>query len=236
MPQNQRTKMQQLLRYKNHARQNSTSFLILQILYPNNCMTIRKIASLVYPKSHAHTKTIMQRLVHAGYVDVADNTQKYSRQYRLTQTGRWFAISGKLRISFLSLCLLAEVYYAVRSKSEPKTSPYHGNHNRMPEFYMISSFRRLFDSSCQDSISAIYSKRNISKAARNLVDRKLAYRPYRSDILRISTDCLAKLQIYDNDLHKLHWWNYEISSKCRDVFVEDYVISDTQKRLFSLVC
>ena len=224
--------MQQLLRYKNHTRRNSASTYILQILYPNNCMTIGKIASLAYPKSHA--KTIVQRLVHAGYVDVADNTQKYSRQYHLTLMGRWFAISCKLRISFLSLCLLAEVYYAV---NEPRSSlRYTGNYTRMPEFYMISSFRRLFDSSCQDSISAIYSKRNISKAARNLVDRKLAYRPYHSDILRISTDGLVKLQRYDYDLCKLHWWNYDISSECRDVFVENYFISDKQKRLFSIVC
>ncbi|MCA9813010.1 MAG: hypothetical protein KC483_09155 [Nitrosarchaeum sp.] len=235
MSQKQRTKIQQLLRYKKHTRQNSTSFLILQILYPNNCITIRKITSLTYPKSHAHTQTIMRRLVRAGYVDIADNIQKYGKQYRLTQTGRWFAISCKLRISFLSLCLLAEVYYAV-SKNEPRSSSYIRDHNRMPEFYMISSFRRLFDSSYQESISAIYSKRNISKAARNLVDRKLAYRPYRSDILRISADGLTKLQRYDYDLCKLHWWNYEISSECRDIFVEDYVISDKQKKLFSLVC
>ena len=234
---NHRTKLQKLLQYKNHTRSNSTSSYILQLLYPDNCITINRIAGFVCSKSANYTKKVVQRLMHAGYVDVADDIQKkYNRQYRLTQTGRWITISCKLRISFLSLCLLAEVHHAVRNKNEPESFPYVRNHDHMPDFYMISSFRRLFDSSLQDSISAIYSRRNISKAAQSLIDKKLAYRPYRSDILRISADSLAKLQRYAYDLHKLHQWNYTISSECRDVFVENYVISDKQKKLFSLAC
>ena len=202
-------------------------------------MTINRITDFVCSKPHSYTKKIVQRLLHAGYLSVADNIQKKknNRQYHLTQMGRWFALSGKLKISFLSLCLLAEVYYAVKDKNEPGLPPDLTNHDEdMPEFYMISSFRRLFDSSHQDSISAIYSKRNISKTAQNIVDRELAYRPYSSDILRISADSLAKLQRYDYDLHMLHQWNYNISNKCRDVFVENYTISNKQKRLFSLAC
>jgi hypothetical protein len=150
--------------------------------------------------------------------------------------GRWYAISCRLRIPFLSLCLLAEVYYAVKDKNETRLFPDEKNHERVPEFYMISSFRRLFDASCQDSLSAIYSRRNISKAVQNLVDRKLAYRPYHSNILRISADSLVKLQRYDYDLYRLHQWNYDISSECRDVFVKDHTMTDKQKRLFSLSC
>ena len=232
-----KAKLQQLLRYKNHTRQNSTSSYILQILYPNHCMTVNKMTDFVCSKSHTYTKKILQRLVHAGYVDVVNNTQKkHKRKYHLTQMGRWFALSCRLRITFLSLCLLAEVYYVVKDKNESRLFPDAKNHERVPEFYMISSFRRLFDASCQDSISAIYSKRSISKAAQSLVDRKLTYRPYRSDILRITTDNLSKLQRYDYDLHRLHQWNYDISSKCRDMFVEDHAMTDKQKRLFSLAC
>jgi len=232
-----RIKLQQLLRYKKHTRPNSTSSYILQTLYPNNCMTINRIVGFVCSKPANYTKKVVQRLVHAGYVDVADDMQKkYNRQYCLTQTGRWVAISCKLRIPFLSLCLLAEVCHAVRVKNEPGSFPHARNHDCMPEFYMISSFRRLFDSSLQDSISAIYSRRSISKATQNLIDKKLAYRPYRSDILRMSTDSLAKLQRYYCDFHKLHQWNYDVSSECRDTFVENYVISDKQKKLFSLSC
>ena len=234
---NHRTKLQQLLRYKSHTRPNSTSSYILQLLYPDNCMAINRITGFVCSKPPNYTKKVVQRLMHAEYVDVADTMQKkYNRQYYLTQTGRWTALSCKLRISFLSLCLLAEVYYAVRHKNEPGSFQDARNYTCMPEFYLISSFRRLFDSSLQDSISAIYSKRSISKAVQNLVEQKLAYRPYRADILRISPDSLSKLQRYDYDLHKLHQWNYDISSECRDVFVENHKISDKQKKLFSFTC
>ena len=232
-------RFQQILKYRCHIRANSTSSHILQILYPDNSMTARKIAEFVCSKPSNYTRNIVQKLLHAGYLEFTGSSQKYCRQYSLTQTGRWFAISCRLQnIPFLALCLLAEAYCAVRmARNNAVSSPFYiEGQDHVSEFYMISSFRRLFDSSYGESVGAIYSKRSISNAAKCLVDRNLAYRPYHSDILRIPANALTNLQTYDHDLQKLHQWNYDVSSKCRDIFLEDHTITDKQRELFALVC
>ena len=211
-------KIKNLLLYKRRIHKNSTSSKILDLLYPDESYTIKQINSKI-DKPYHYTKNIVLALQSGNHLD--NDSKLYKRQYFLSPIGRWFAMCVKLdHISFQSLCVLAAAYSKIKRHPQ-KTGGY----------YMVSSFRDLFDESYdgdRNCISAIYSTRNITKSIKMLTDRNLVYWGFR-DVLKFTSKFFDLLQKYDYDLESLADWNCKSSEKC----IEEYLNSlsfDKKKR------
>ena len=214
-----RKSIQQLILYRRHIKSNSTSSQILELLYPNQNLTLKEIVNNFDSKHYLYVKKIVLSLRKENYLQV-DNNKQYKRNYSLTQMGRWFAMCSKLDIPFLSLYLLADVYCTVKDVDK--------NSHRI---YLISSFRKLFDSSYDESISAIYSEQTIYKNIRHLIDKNLIC--YLSkDLVKMDHTIITKLNQYDEDLNKLHKWIYDVSIDCKNIYLEN---NDMSKQLLSLI-
>ena len=195
--------VEKILYYRRKIHHNSTSCLILQTLYPDKEMTLKKITSCI-GKPYQYAKKTILNMCCNNYL--MHNSVQYNRKYCLTKTGRWFAICSQLNISFQSLCLLAAVYDTTK------------HHPDGPEkgYYMMSSFRRLFDSTFDENASAVYTKRNIFKSAKTLLNHHLMYSPF-CDILKIESCVFEMLQKkYDVELEELSKWNHNVSEKCKE--------------------
>jgi hypothetical protein len=213
--------IRKLCKYRIHVNADSVSAQILQLLYHDDYLTMQQIVTKIVAPSPNYTKKIIQSLQSSGYI--SNDGLHYTRNYFLTQMGRWFAISSKLNISFLSLCLLSDVYNMVKDNTDT-------------EFYLLSSFRRLFDSKYNENSSAIYSRQHIFRITQCLVNHRLVYRTRYNDVLKMSCETLVNLkQNYDCDLDKLHTWIYEVSSQCNSVFAKNYIISEKHRALLSLI-
>ena len=213
--------IQQLILYRRHLKSNSMSSQIIELLYPDQNLTLKEITNQFDSKYYLYIKKIVLDLKRNGYLQVNDD-KLYKRNYFLTQTGRWFAISLKLDISFLSLCLLSDVYHAVKDQS-----------NDNYRIYLVSSFRKLFDSSYDDNVSAIYSEQNIYKSIHHLIDRNFI-RYVSKDLIKINDTTVTNLNQYDEDLNKLHLWIYDVSIECKDFYLENNN-SSTSKQLLSMI-
>ena len=212
--------IQQLILYRRHTKSDSVSSQVLQLLYPNQNLTLKEITNNFDSKHYLYVKKIVLCLKRNGYLQVNNNNKLYKRNYSLTQVGRWFAICSKLDVPFLSLCLLSDVYCTVKDVDK--------NSHRI---YLISSFRKLFDSSYDDSISAIYSEQNIYKIMSHLIDRNLI-RHASKDLIKMDDIIITKLNQHDKDLNQLHQWIYDVSIKCKNFYLEN---NDTPKQLLSLI-
>lgn len=215
--------IENLLFYKRRMHKNSTSSKILDLLYPSQSYTIKQINSKI-DKPYHYTKNIILALQSDDYVD--NDSKSYNRQYFLSQIGRWFAICVKLdHISFQSLCVLAAAYSKIKRHPQ-KTDGY----------YMVSSFRNLFDQSHDDDrncISAIYSSRNITKSIKMLTDRNLVYWAFQ-DVLRFEPHFFGLLQKYDSDLESLADWNCEISEKCKEEYLNNLSFDEKKRQVLAL--
>ncbi|WP_316506303.1 hypothetical protein [Nitrosopumilus sp.] len=211
--------IQQLLYYRRHIKSNSISSQILELLYTNRNLTLKEITNQFDSKYYLYVKKVVLYLKRNGYLDI-DNHKQYNRNYSLTQMGRWFTICTKLDIPFLSLCLISDVYCTVKDQS-----------NNNYKIYLISSFRRLFDSRYNESISAIYSEQNIYKSIRYLIEKNLIGH-ISKDIIKMNDATITKLNQYNDDLNKLHHWIYDVSVECKDFYLEN---NDVPKQLLSLI-
>ena len=214
--------IQQLLYYRRHIKSNSVSSQILELFYPDQNLTLKDITNHFDSRHYLYIKKIVLCLKKDDYLKVDNDDKLYKRNYFLTRLGRWFAVSAKLNISFLSLCLLSDVYYTIKNQSKNKC-----------RIYLISSFRKLFDSSHDDSVSAIYSEQNIYKSIRHLIDKNLIYYVSK-DIVKMNDVTITKLNQYDEDLNKLHQWIYDVSINCKNFYLENNN-SFTPKQLLSLI-
>lgn len=210
---------QSLLHYRRKVVANSTCSRILNLLYPNNSMILKEITSKI-DKPYYYSKKIILQMKYNGYL-VYDSAKKYNRKYRLSQTGRWFAICNKLNVSFQALCILSKVYL-------------HGKDNR---HYMISMYRHDFDESCDefyDIASAIYSYRNISRSIKMLADKFLVY--WESDgMLKITSNIMQYLKEYDDDLISLSSWNDDVLILCQEKRLENIKINNKTKKILCMV-
>ena len=217
-------KIAQLLYYKRKIHANSTSWKILQMLYPDIKLTLKQIISNIDQKSYPYTKKITLNLCRDEYLQ-HDNSTNYNRKYSLTNQGRWFAVAAKLEISFQSLCLLAAVYNKV------KIHPYGAEQG----YYLTSYFRRIFDATFDENVSAIYSKQGIFKSIKNLLDRNLVYQAFQ-DVLKIHPYIFEILQSkYDVELVQISRWICSISEKCKEEYLKNLKFTEKQKRLFLLM-
>jgi len=217
-------KIKNLLFYKKNIHKNSTSSQILKLLYPDKQLTIKHITFQINnDKPYDYIKKIVLQMKSGGYLNCDD--KKYGKSYRLSQTGRWFALCVILDyISFQSLCILSQVYCKVRK--DPT--------NRM-NYYMISKFRDVFDQSYnEDGICTIYSPRNISQSILMLTSRNLVYW-LNSDFLKISLPVFENLQKYDHDLVSLVEWQNSILEECRNEQIKAVMSIPEQKRFFSSI-
>ena len=216
-------RIENILFYKRRIHKNSTSSKILNLLYPDQSCTIKQINSNI-DKPYHYTKNIILTLQSDDYLD--SDSKSYNRQYFLSQVGRWFAICVKLdHISFQSLCILAAAYSKIKRHPQ-KTDGY----------YIVSSFRNLFDKSHDDDrncISAIYSSRNITRSIKMLTDRNLVYWAFRG-VLRFESHFFGLLQKYDSDLESLADWNCEISEKCKEEYLKNISFDEKKRQVLAL--
>ncbi|WP_316504782.1 hypothetical protein [Nitrosopumilus sp.] len=207
-----------LLYYRRKVVANSVCSKIMILLYPDNSMTLKEISSVI-DKSRSYSKKIILQMNHSGYL--GHDNKPYNRRYQLSQTGRWFAICGKLNVSFQALCILSKVY--LNSKD-----------NR---HYMISMYRRNFDESCDEFYSiasAIYSYRNISRSIKMLTDKFLVYWESK-DMLKITPNIMQYLKEYDGDLTSLSSWIDDVSILCHEKRLENIKIDDNTKNILCVM-
>ena len=213
--------IQQLLLYKHHLKTDSIRSQILELLYPDQSLTLQEISDMINPNYYSYIKKTVFDCKSNNYL--CHDEKSYKRKYFLTQMGRWFIMCTKLNIPFLSLCMLASVYNTIK-------------HDGINGIYLISSFRRLFDSSVnEENSSAIYSRQYIFRIVQFLIDRNLVYRNKHRDILQVNSTRFNDLRNnYEQDLIQLHIWINDISIKCDKLLLENYHLAPNMKKLLSL--
>ena len=147
-------------------------------------------------KQYRYTKKIVLELKYSGYLE-----SESRGLYSITQKGRWFVICQRLDgLSFLSLCLLAEVYHRVNSNPE--------------FFYQFSSFRQCYEKDYDETFThtAIYRRQNISKSLKHLTSRNLVY--VSQDFIKMTNPIIEFLKKYHEDLESLFLWCSDMYEKC----------------------
>jgi len=219
------TTAQTLLYYRKKIIPNSIVSKVLNLLYSEKEFTLQQIAQKIDESpssSHHYIKTVISRMISNGYIQ--GDSKKYNKKYKLTKIGRWFAMCGKLEISFQSLCILAKVYAMVK---------------KYDKYYLISMYSRNYDSSWDDDdhgscASAIYSTSNISRSINMLIQRYLVYWK-NNGMLKITPLILKRLEEYHDSLILLSVWNDEILSKCRENGLEKISMTPTKLKLLSMI-
>lgn len=174
-------------------------------------------------KSYKYTKNIALGLKSSGHLE-----SKGRGRYSITQKGRWFGLCQTLdSISFLSLCLLAEIYHNVKDDRYDKHSK-----RMIQSVYSFSSFRRCYEKKFGDLFSAsVYSKSNVSKSLSHLTTRNLVYVSSSSrDMIKMTKPMIRFLSEYDDDLSSLYLWCEDTLEKCVTHTIEN-VSSDNLVRL-----
>ncbi len=157
----------------------SISYEVLDALY----LEKRKIFSDMCHLLGRDVHTTLIALKKKGLI-----TQNKQKQYLLTDLGAWLAISHRLGVSFLELCVLASACCVhQRYSSSGKTG-----------YYMQPTFEKIFKD--------YYSKRYISHLFSSLIAKGFAFR-YAKKTLGIHhntwKDLMAK---YGKDLKSLESW------------------------------
>ena len=183
-----------LLWYRCNIKKNSTGAKILESSYISG-FSLFEISEKT-KKQYRYTKKIVLSLKYSGYLK-----SECRGIYSITQKGRWFVICQRLDgLSFLSLCLLAEVYHRV-------------NYN--PEFfYQFSSFRQCYETDYDENFTymAMYRRQNISKSLKHLTSRNLVY--VSGDFIKMTNTMIEFLKKYHKDLESLFLWCSDTHEKC----------------------
>ena len=184
-----------LLWYRCNIKKNSTGAKILEFSYDISGFALFEISKKT-KKQYRYIKKIVLSLKYSGYLE-SENRGIYS----ITQKGRWFVICQRLDgLSFLSLCLLAEVYHRVNSNPEL--------------FYQFSSFRQCYEKDYDENFTymAIYRRQNISKSLKHLTSRNLVYAS--EDFIKMTNQMIEFLKKYHKDLELLFLWCSDMYEKC----------------------
>jgi len=202
--------------YRNNIKKNSVAARILKTSYDVSEFSLFEMVEKI-KKPYLYTKKITLVLKYSGYLK-----SKNRGRYRITQKGRWFVICQRLDgISFLSLCLLAEIYHKVKKNSDL--------------FYQLSVFRNYYQKDYggnNSSSTAIYKRRNISKSFQLLKERNLVY-VVCGDFIRMTLPMIEFLEKYNEDLDSLYGWCNDTYEKCINHTIEDKKFNPKIGKLFS---
>lgn len=175
------------------ASHSSLSYKTTDLLYPDKLLDSREISFYLDVES-IHKVGSLSWLIRKKFLRKIILSDKKS-SYSLTREGRWFYISTTLRISFLSLCALADAY---------------GIHKRLEDtdiagFYILPKFQERFENA--------YSAKSIDNAFYDVVNKKLAYR-YSIKSIRLFPKVFTSLkEQFDEDLTELEQWLDDVSYK-----------------------
>lgn len=202
--------------YRCNIKKNSTAAKILETSYDVSEFSLFEMVGKI-KKPYLYTKKIALELKYSKYLK-----SKNRGRYSIAQKGRWFVICQRLDgLSFLSLCLLAEIYHKVKNNSDL--------------FYQFSSFRQYYEinfGSNNFSSTAIYKRKNISKSLVLLRERNLVY-VMCGDFIRMTQPMIDFLEKYDEDLESLHLWSNVTYEKCITHIIENKKFNPKIGKLFS---
>jgi len=202
--------------YRCNIKKNSTAARILEASYDVSEFSLFEMVGKIN-KSYPYTKKIALELKYSEYLK-----SNGRGKYFITQKGRWFVICQRLDgLSFLSLCLLAEIYHKVKKNSDL--------------FYSLSVFRNYYQKdygSSNSSSTAIYKDKNISKSFQLLRQRNLVY-VVCDDFIRMTSPMIAFLEKYDKDLESLFHWSNDTYEKCITHTIENNRFNPKIGKLFS---
>ena len=207
--QRENEKIKDLFLYRNNIKPNSTASQILETSYGVSEISLFEISKKI-EKPYRYIKKISLVLKYSGYLK-----SDYRGVYSITQKGRWFVLCQRLDgISFLSLCLLAEVY--CRVKSDPNF------------FYQFSTFRKYYESeydNCNYMPTAVYFRTNVIKSLHLLKQRNLVY-VVSGEFIKMTEMMIKFLSKYDKDLESLFMWCSETFEKYLDDSIKTNNIED----------
>ncbi len=160
----------------------SLSYMVLDILYDRKRMKLQELRQA----TQSDVRMTIHRLAKRHLV-----IQNNDKTYTLTDSGRWLAISARLNLSFLELCLLAcaccthERYAAGAKGPEPWRSG----------FYMRPTFDKIF--------KRFYSTKYISVVFSTLKRKGFALK-FSKKIIKIPQKVWKDLMSrYGEDFHRL---------------------------------
>lgn len=159
-----------------------TSHQICDNLQTNNASVKRTIRIMLKPNT--------------GYIKTSEGNGSYDRQYSLTRHGKWFAICFILNVSFLSLCMLSDIYVLQKTM----------NGTDKNGFYPIVRIRELIENTTNKH--TMYSGGYLRKKLRELINQNILKR-LQKNIVSIHPNVFTLLKInYDCDLTLLQRWFY----------------------------
>jgi len=180
-----------------HVKHDSITAKILTVLYPDRQMTFQQICESLQCKKASVKRAIMLMIKpHPRYIKTCEGKENYNRCYSLTQYGRWFAICSRLNVSFLSLCMLSDIYILEKTMNESDTNG----------FYPVVRIRELIDNTTNRHTK--YSDRCLQIKLQQLTKQNIVKR-LQKNIVGIYPNFFAHLKKnYDHDLLLLQRWFY----------------------------
>ena len=174
-----RAKMREYNHWNLKLESGSLSCLVLDTLYDAIKMTLQEL----HQATNGDVRMTIHRLRKKEMV-----TQNDDKTYSLTELGRWFTISTRLKLSFLELCLLAcaccvQARYARDSKIG---------------FYMRPAFDRIF--------GRFYTKKYISVVFSTLKKKGYAVKFSYKTIRVYPKTCEGLMSMYGEDFKGLERW------------------------------
>ena len=216
MQENDDQYIKDLILYRNNIKKNSTAARILETSYDVSEFSLFEMVEKI-KKSYLYTKKIALELKYSEYLK-----SNGRGRYFITQKGRWFVICQRLDgLSFLSLCLLSEIYHKVKKNSDL--------------FYQLSTFRNYYQKDyggINFSSTAIYKRKNISKLLVLLKERNLVY-VLCGDFIKMTKPMIGFLAKYDDDLDSLYNWCNDTYEKCITYTIENKKFNPKIGKLFS---
>lgn len=181
---------------KQNVRHDSITSKILTVLYPDKQLTCQQICDNLPTNNDSVKRTIRLMLKpNIGYIKTSERNPSRNRVYFLTQQGRWFAISSILNVSFLSLCMLSDIYVVQRTMNETGKNG----------FYPVVRMMELIENATNKR--SMYSKRYLQKNLRQLTNQNIVKR-LQKNIVSIHPHVFTLLQNYDHDLTNIQRWFY----------------------------
>lgn len=174
---------------------DSLSTRALDALFPDKKKTLPEL----YRTTKGNVKLVLQRLRKRCLV-----TKNPDRTYSLTETGRWFAISSRLKISFLELCLLACACCTQQRFAGTGTIG----------FYLKSTFDSIF--------KEYYSKRYISVVFSTLRKKGFGVKFVNSALRIYPKTCEGLMSRYGPYFKRLESWLDDLEEKKLDILTEAY--------------
>ena len=180
-----------------HVRHYSITSKILTALYPDRQMTLQQLCdNLQTNKASVKHALMLMIKPNPRYIKTSDRKEKYNRSYSLTPYGRWFAMCTRLNVSFLSLCMLSDIYVLQKTMNESGTDG----------FYPVVRIRELIENTTNKNTT--YSGRYLRIKFQQLIKQKIVKR-LQKNIVSIYPNFFAHLKNnYEHDLMLLQRWFY----------------------------